>query len=56
MTTKTAAIVSTGMWSLEDNLCATKNKAGEVTQALGGAQKILSWIADIGQLEFNFCF
>jgi hypothetical protein len=47
---------STGIWSLEEKLCATKNRAGEVTQALGGAQKIVSWIADIGQLEFNFCF
>jgi hypothetical protein len=25
--------------------------AGEVTQALGGAQKIVSWIPDIGWLE-----
>ena len=47
---------STGIWSLEDKLCATKDRAGEVTQALGGAQKIVSWIPDIGQLEFNFCF
>jgi hypothetical protein len=30
--------------------------AGEVTQALGGAQKIVSWIPDIGELEFNFAF
>lgn len=30
--------------------------AGEVTQALGGAQKIVSWIPDIGWLEFNFAF
>jgi hypothetical protein len=37
-------------------LCATKGKAGEVTQALGGAQKIMSWIPDIGQLEFDFAF
>ncbi|ASK21738.1 hypothetical protein CEK60_21745 [Halomonas sp. N3-2A] len=35
-------------------MCAIKGKAGEVTQALGGAQKILSWIPDIGQLEFDF--
>jgi hypothetical protein len=28
--------------------------AGEVTQALGGAQKILSWIPDIGWLEIDF--
>jgi hypothetical protein len=27
-----------------------------VTQALGGAQKIVSWIPDIGQLEFDFAF
>ena len=27
-----------------------------MTQALGGAQKIVSWIPDVGQLEFNFCF
>ena len=32
---------STGIWSLEDELCATKGRAGEVTQALGGAQKIM---------------
>ena len=47
---------STGIWSLEDKVCATKGMAGEVTQALGGAQKIVSLIPDIGQLEFNFCF
>ena len=28
--------------------------AGEVTQALGGAQKIVSWIPDIGRLEIDF--
>ena len=28
--------------------------AGEVTQALGGAQKIVSWIPDIGPVEFDF--
>jgi hypothetical protein len=32
---------STGRWSLEDNVCATKGRAGEVTQALGGSQKIM---------------
>ena len=47
---------STGGWSLEDNVCATKGMAGEVTQALGGAQKIVRWIPDIGWLEFDFCF
>ena len=25
-----------------------------MTQALGGAQKIVSWIPDIGQLEIDF--
>ena len=33
---------STGNWSLEDKVCATKGRAGEVTQALGGIQKIVS--------------
>jgi hypothetical protein len=33
---------STGIWSLEDKVCATKGRAGEVTQALGGIQKIVS--------------
>ena len=47
---------STGSWSLEDKLCATQDSVGEVTQALGRAQKIMSWIPDIGQLECNFCF
>jgi hypothetical protein len=47
---------STGSWSLEDKVCATKGKAGEVTQALGGAQKIVSWISDIAWLETDFCF
>jgi hypothetical protein len=47
---------STGIWSLEDDECATKGMAGEVTQALGGAQKIVSWISDIGWLEIDFCF
>ena len=42
---------STGIWSLEDDSCATKGMAGEVTQALGGAQKIVSWIPDIGWLD-----
>ena len=46
----------TGSWSLEDKLCATKGRTEEVTQALGGAQKIVSWIPDIGHLEFEFCF
>jgi hypothetical protein len=35
---------------------ATKGRAGEVTQALGGAQKIVSWIPDIGCLESDFAF
>ena len=46
----------TGIWSQEEKLCATMDRAGEVTQALGGAQKIVSWIPDIGQLEIDFCF
>jgi hypothetical protein len=29
------------MGSLEDRVCATKGRAGEVTQTLGGAQKIM---------------
>jgi hypothetical protein len=33
---------STGSWSLEDNVCTTKGRAREVTQALGGIQKIVS--------------
>jgi hypothetical protein len=33
---------STGIWSLEEKLCATKDRAEEVTQALGGAQKIVN--------------
>ena len=32
---------STDSWSLEDKMCATKGRAGEVTQALGGARKIV---------------
>ena len=47
---------STGIWSLEDDVCATKGMAGEVTQVLGGAQKIVSCIPDIGRLETDFCF
>ena len=50
---------STCIWSLEDKLCATKDRVGKVTQALGSfgvVQKIVSWIPDIGQLEFNFYF
>ena len=42
--------------SLEDKVCATKGMAGEVTQALGGAQKIVNWIPDIRWLEIDFCF
>jgi hypothetical protein len=45
---------STSIWNLKEKLCATMDRAGEVTQALGGAQKIVSWIPDIGHLEFNF--
>jgi hypothetical protein len=33
---------STGIWSLEDKVCATKDRAGEVTPALEGIQKIVS--------------
>jgi hypothetical protein len=33
-----------------------KCRAGEVTQALGGAQKIVSWIPNIGRLESDFVF
>ena len=44
------------MWSLKDNACATRGMAGEVTQALGEAQKIVSWIPDIGRLEIDFAF
>jgi hypothetical protein len=40
MTTKNSS--STGSWSLEDRVRATKGRAGEVTQALGGAQKMVS--------------
>jgi hypothetical protein len=47
---------STGIWSLENDEYTTKGMAGEVTQALGGAQKIMSWIPDIGWLEIDFCF
>ena len=47
---------STGSWSLEDKLCATMGRTEEVTQALGGTQKIVSWIPDIVPLEFEFCF
>ena len=43
-------------WSLEEKLCATKDRVGEVTQALGGAQKIVSWIPHIGWLESDFAF
>ena len=32
-------------------MCATKGMAREVIQALGGAQKIMSWIPDNGRLE-----
>jgi len=35
---------------------ATKGRAGEVTQALRGSQKIVEWIPDIGWSEFNFAF
>jgi hypothetical protein len=47
---------STGIWSLEEKLCATKGMAEEVTQALGGAQKIVSWISEFRWLEIDFCF
>ena len=33
---------NTGSWSLEDKVCATTGRAGEVIQALRGAQKIVS--------------
>jgi hypothetical protein len=47
---------STGIWSLEDNVCATKGMAGEVTQALGGAQKIMSWIQKLDGWGLIFAF
>jgi hypothetical protein len=37
-------------------VCATEGRAGEVTQVLGGTQKIMSWIPDIARLEFDFDF
>jgi hypothetical protein len=37
-------------------VCTTKGMAGEVTEARGEAQKIVSWIPDIGWLETDFCF
>ena len=45
---------TTGSWSMEDNMSTTKDMAGEVTQALRGAQKIVSCIPDIGWLEIDF--
>jgi hypothetical protein len=47
---------SISIWSLEDKVCATKGRAGEVTQTLRGVQKIVSWIPDIRRLEIDFCF
>ena len=37
-------------------MCAIRGMAGEVTQALGGAQKIISWIPEIGWLGIVFAF
>jgi hypothetical protein len=37
-------------------VCVTKGKAGEVTQALGGAQKIVSGIPDTGGWRLIFAF
>jgi hypothetical protein len=37
-------------------VCATKGRAREVTQTLGGAQKIIEWIPDIKRLEFDCYF
>jgi hypothetical protein len=37
-------------------VCATKGRAGEVTQALREVQKIVSRIPDIGWLEIDFYF
>jgi hypothetical protein len=34
---------STGIWSLEEKLYATMDRAVEVTQALGGVQTLDSW-------------
>jgi hypothetical protein len=31
-----------GIWSLEDEVCATMGRGGEMTQALGGIQKVVS--------------
>jgi hypothetical protein len=39
---------STGIWSLVDKVCATKDRDGKVTQALGGIQKILSGSQTLG--------
>ena len=47
---------SKGSWSLKGKVCTTMGRTGEITQALGGAEKIVSWILDIGQLEFDFAF
>ena len=58
MTTKNSSSsgVSTGSWNLEDKVCATQGRAGEVTQSPWRSLDNHEWIPDIGQLEFDFAF
>jgi len=42
MATKNSSSSGVGIWNQEDKVCATKGRAGEVTQALAGAQEIMN--------------
>jgi hypothetical protein len=57
MTTKNISISEVQVAGfLEDKLCATKIRAGEVIQAFAWSLEDNEGIPDIGRLEFDFCF
>jgi hypothetical protein len=47
---------STGIWSLDNKVCATKGMAGDETQAFGGAQKVVSGSQTLDGWRLIFAF
>jgi hypothetical protein len=56
MTKDSSSSGVTGSWSLEDKVCSTKGRAGEMTQALGGIQKIVSGSQRLDSWRLIFAF
>ena len=56
MATKNSSSGVQAAGALEDKVCATKGRPGEVTQALGGAQKIMSGSQTLDNWSLIFAF